>query len=227
MSFEDGRIDTSHEWRDFGTVLNGVGDGRLRRVLVVIAHPIDLVEYCVGTVARLTSSNVLVSLVCMTSGERGTHAARGDHGKSIDVLESDFQLVAQRLGASKATFLRRTETLILDELGIRSELIAQIRRERPDVLLTFDPTPQLRQHLDHRATGRIALDAAWPCAGSLQFEPQLGDPHQTTEAWLFGGPTPDLFVTIGGDIRQIVREATHDQASFLAEEEQFAQVDLR
>jgi LmbE family N-acetylglucosaminyl deacetylase len=86
------------------------------------------------------------------------------------------------------------------EAELRDALVERIRAERPDVVVAPDPTPMLRQHPDQRRVARCALDAAWPYAGA-------GGPK---EAWVYGGPAPDLFV---------------DRAD--GGEERFAQVDFR
>ena len=110
------------------------------------------------------------------------------------------------------------------------------------LLLTFDPTPGYRQHPDHRVIGRVALDAAWPCARDPLTYPEMGPPHETAEAWLFGGPPGarvDLRIDVGElldakiDARLEHRSQTGDPAVLrrrwrrVGREERFAQVDLR
>ncbi len=130
----------------------------------------------------------------------------------------------------------------MDSLDLRGELVREIRRSRPDLLLTFDPTPGYRQHPDHRVIGRVALDAAWPCARDPLTYPEMGPPHETAEAWLFGGPPGarvDLRIDVGElldakiDARLEHRSQTGDPAVLrrrwrrVGREERFAQVDLR
>jgi LmbE family N-acetylglucosaminyl deacetylase len=66
------------------------------------------------------------------------------------------------------------------------------------VLLTFDPNVPYRFHPDHRVVGRVALDAAWPCARDPLTYPKAGPPHETAEAWCFGGVQPNLEVDVSG-----------------------------
>jgi LmbE family N-acetylglucosaminyl deacetylase len=87
----------------------------------------------------------------------------------------------------------RADTLIVADLGyaplalpgedeLRDILVARMRDARPDVVISPDPTPMLRQDPDTRRVARAALDAAWPYSGVVK------------EAWVYGGPAPDLFV---------------------------------
>jgi LmbE family N-acetylglucosaminyl deacetylase len=102
--------------------------------------------------------------------------------------------------------------------------------------------PGYRQHPDHRVVGRVALDAAWPCARDPLTYPDMGPPHETAEAWLFGGPAGarvDLTVDVGEvldtkiEARLEHRSQTPDPAALrrrwrrIARDERFAQVDLR
>ena len=79
-------------------------------------------------------------------------------------------------------------------------IVREVRRLQPQVVITSDPTPTLRQHRDHRLLGRNTLDVAWPIAGTAIL-PELGPPHETREAWLYGGPAPDLFVSLSATVR--------------------------
>jgi hypothetical protein len=76
---------------------------------------------------------------------------------------------------------------------LRGHFVDRIVAERPDVVIAPDPTPMLRQHPDQRRVARCAVDAAWPYAGAAGPK----------EAWVYGGPAPDLFVDLpdGGEER--------------------------
>ena len=43
----------------------------------------------------------------------------------------------------------------------------------------------------------MALDAAWPCARDRLSYPERGEPHETAEAWCFGGVQPTLEIDVG------------------------------
>jgi LmbE family N-acetylglucosaminyl deacetylase len=62
--------------------------------------------------------------------------------------------------------------------------------------MTFDPNVPYRFHPDHRVVGRVSLDAAWPSARDPLSFPKAGLPHETAEAWCFGGDRPNLEVDV-------------------------------
>jgi LmbE family N-acetylglucosaminyl deacetylase len=107
-------------------------------------------------------------------------------------------------------------------------------------MLTFDPLPGYRQHPDHRVIGRVALDAAWPCARDRLTYPDAGPPHKTKEAWLFGGQRSQKIVVDLADVvetkiaaRLEHRSQTRSPSALrarwrrMAAQERFTQVDLR
>jgi LmbE family N-acetylglucosaminyl deacetylase len=220
-------------------LFSGPADRRIRRALCIVAHPDDIEFFCAGTVLKLTGRGVAVDFVLATSGDKGTEDPDISGPELAARREREQLAAASRLGAERVEFLRHPDAGVVDTLEFRGELVREIRRSRPDLLLTFDPTPGYRQHPDHRAVGRVALDAAWPCARDRLTYPELGPPHKTAEAWLFAGPDPRLVI----DVQDVLEEKigirlehesqTRSRAALRARWrrsaglERFTQVDLR
>lgn len=205
-----------------------------------MAHPDDIDFFCAGTVLKLTRRGVVVDFVLATSGDKGTDDPALTGADLAQAREAEQLESARILGAGRVEFLRRRDAELTEALDFRAELVREIRRSKPDVLLTFDPSPGYRQHPDHRVTGRVALDAAWPCARDRLSYPEAGPPHKTGEAWLFAGPGSDLEVVLTEEeleekirARLAHRSQTRSPASLRARwrhtggRERFAQVDLR
>jgi len=221
---------------------SGPGDARIRRALCIVAHPDDVDFFCAGTVLLMTRRGVTVDMVLATSGDKGSRDGAASGADLAATREREQIASAELLGAGHVEFLRRRDAELVDSLELRGELVREIRRSKPDVLFTFDPTPGYRQHPDHRVIGRVALDAAWPCARDPLTYPDMGEPHETAEAWLFGGPSGariDLTVDVGAVLDAKIaarlehRSQTGDPAGLrrrwrrVGREERFAQVDLR
>jgi LmbE family N-acetylglucosaminyl deacetylase len=219
----------------------GPGDGRIRRVLCITAHPDDAEFFCGGTLLLLTRAGAEAELVVVTSGDKGAREP-GLDGPTLAARREGEQLAAARLlGLSRVEFLRHPDAGLFESAGLRGELVRAIRRSRPDLLLTFDPVPQRRQHPDHRVVGRMALDAAWPCARDRLTHPEAGPPHETAEAWLFGAPVEqaDLAVDVSGVLEEKIRARLEHRSQTpdperirrrwgeVAGTERFVQVDLR
>ena len=223
-------------------LFSGPDDARIERALCIVAHPDDIDFFCGGTVLLLARRGAAIDFVLATSGDKGTRDGSVTGAELAATREREQLASAGLLGAGRVEFLRRRDAELVDSLELRGELVREIRRSRPDVLLTFDPTPGYRQHPDHRVIGRVALDAAWPCARDPLTYPEQGPPHETAEAWLFGGAAGSR-VDLTIDVRHVLdakiaarlehRSQTRDPAELrrrwrrVGGEERFAQVDLR
>jgi LmbE family N-acetylglucosaminyl deacetylase len=218
---------------------SGPDDGGIRRALCVAAHPDDLEFYCGGTVLMLTRRGVAVDLVLATSGDKGTRDESIGSAELAAAREREQTEAAKLLGIIDVRFLRHPDCGLTESLELRGEFVREIRRSRPDLLLTFDPKPKYKQHPDHRVTGRVAMDAAWPCARDRLTHPTMGPPHETAEAWLFEATRVDLEVDVGAHLedkinaRLLHRSQTRGAVALrarwrrTARVERFVQVDLR
>jgi LmbE family N-acetylglucosaminyl deacetylase len=224
-------------------LFSGPADRRIRRALCIVAHPDDIDFFCAGTVTLMARRGVAVDFVLVTSGDKGSRT--GDlTGAQLAALREREQLASARLlGAARVEFLGQRDAELFESLELRGALVREIRRTRPDLLLTFDPTPGYRQHPDHRVVGRAALDAAWPCARDPLSFPDAGPAHETAEAWVFGSPPtappPNLKVDVA-EVLELKIQARLEHSSQTsspgrlrarwrrtAAEERFIQIDLR
>jgi LmbE family N-acetylglucosaminyl deacetylase len=88
---------------------------------------------------------------------------------------------------------------------MRRDLTRVIRRVRPDVVVTGDPTVRFygneyMNHPDHRAVASAALDAVFPSSETNAIFPELlaeGLPaHKVKQVFISGALDPDVFVDI-------------------------------
>jgi LmbE family N-acetylglucosaminyl deacetylase len=177
-------------------LFSGPDDRRIKRALCIVAHPDDIEFYCAGAVLLMTRRGVVVDLVLATSGDKGAPDASKSRAKVARIREREQELAADVMGVERVAFLRHPDAELVETLELREEFVREIRTLKPDVLLTFDPNVPYRFHPDHRVVGRVALDAAWPSARDALTFPKAGPPHQTAEAWCFGGQQPSLEVDV-------------------------------
>src|SRR5713226_2348484 len=220
-------------------LFSGPEDRRIKRALCIVAHPDDIEFYCAGAVLLMTRHGAVVDFVLATSGDKGARDASKSRAKVARIREREQEMAADVLGVKRVAFLRHPDAELVENLELREELVREIRASRPDLLITFDPNVMYRYHPDHRVVGRVALDAAWPCARDPLTFPKAGEPHETKEAWCFAGQQPTLEVDVG-DVLEEKIEARLAHASqtgsaaglrrrwrFSARAERFHQVDLR
>jgi LmbE family N-acetylglucosaminyl deacetylase len=177
---------------------------RPERVLAIGAHPDDIEFFAGGTVLRLREQGARVVCAVCTDGGRG--------GRGLDdpaaVRRAEQARAADILGVEVVGLGHADGELTAGE-PLRTELIREIRRVRPELVLAHDPATLWQRlgdrvhlgHSDHRAAGQTALDAVYPRAMSPNFTPELGlAPWAPREIWLFDTARPDTTVDITGTI---------------------------
>lgn len=220
-------------------LFSGPRDKRIKRALCIVAHPDDIEFYCAGSVLLMTRHGAVVDFVVATSGDKGARDISKSRASVARIREREQETAAGMLGVKRVVFLRHADAELEPALALRHEFVREIRHSRPDVIFTFDPNVPYRFHPDHRVVGRVALDAAWPSARDPLAFPKAGAPHETAEAWCFGGEAPTLEVDVGDALEQKI-EARLAHASqtpsaaalrrrwrYSARVEKFHQVNLR
>ena len=187
----------------------------IERVLVIVAHPDDIESWAAGTVCRFVDAGKQAAFVLVTSGDKGTSDPVLTSQQVGAIREVEQVEAARIMGVEAVTFLRWPDSEVEPTLTLRRELVRQARRHRPDLLITHDPVPPYRLHPDHRAVGRAALDAIFPCArDALIFPEQIREEglsaHIVPEAWLFATESPDVWVDISTTLmRKIAARLAH------------------
>ncbi len=176
------------------------------RALVIVAHPDDAEFLCAGTVARWVSEGCEVRYVLVTSGEKGTHDPEMTSERVAAIREEEQRAAARALGVKECVFLGYPDGFVEDTAELRGELVREIRRFKPDVVVTWDPYRLGHNHRDHRLTGQAALDAAYPLSRSRLYYPEHMaeglEPHRAKEALLAGSDRPNYHVDVSDFFRQ-------------------------
>ncbi|GAB4272904.1 MAG: PIG-L family deacetylase [Deferrisomatales bacterium] len=174
--------------------------GTFADVLVVTAHPDDAEFGAAGAVARWTRQGRRVAYVVCTSGEKGTSDRRADPGRFAAIREREQRAAAETLGVGEVVFLRYPDQGLEDTPAFRKEIVRQIRRFRPEVVVTSDPYRRYIWHRDHRVLGQVVLDAVFPYARDHLAYPDLleegWEPHKVREVWFWAAEDPNHRVDI-------------------------------
>ncbi len=191
--------------------------GEVERVLVVAPHPDDAEIGCGGTVARLTRDGVEVYYVVATNGDKGTEDPTLTNADLAATRDKEQRDAAAVLGVKEVTILQNGDGELVDGRELLGEITRQVRRIRPDIVLTTDPfRTSFYIHRDHRITGMVTMDAVFPFARDRLHFPEHSEagllPHKTAEIYFWGPETPDVFVDISDTIEAKI-EATKLHAS--------------
>jgi LmbE family N-acetylglucosaminyl deacetylase len=187
---------------------NLLEDFDFERIMVVFAHPDDAEVQCAGTVALWAKAGKKVTYVAMTRGDKGT-ADPAMTPEALTSLRRKEQLAAAKeLGVKDVVFMDNSDGELEVTLARRRELTRVIREHQPQVLLTHDPWMRYQLHPDHRATGRLALDAVISARDRLYFYEQIEqglEPCRVRRVLLFASDQVDFWVDVTSTIEQKIR----------------------
>ena len=169
-----------------------------KTVLIVVAHADDMEFMAGGTIARMADQGYAIREVIATNNERGTLDPEWSLQFTADARREEARRGAQALGVDPdIEFLgyedgRLSETPLND---LRERCMRAIRRERPDVLFTWDPFAPYENHQDHRAVAWAAMEAA-SFAHFPLYHPEHRDeglkPHYVGEQYFFAKAPRDV-----------------------------------
>ncbi|HEX7621731.1 MAG TPA: PIG-L deacetylase family protein [Anaerolineales bacterium] len=177
-----------------------------QNILVILAHPDDPEFFCGATLARWAKAGHAIDYYLLTNGDKGG-GPEVTPEQLVPLRQAEQQKAAAIIGARSVVFLDKEDGYLVPNLELRREMVRLIRREKPDILVTCDPTLLYSwfgrvNHPDHRAAGQVVLDAVFPAAGNSHFFPELLtkeglQPHTPREVWvsLAASPTVTLDVT--------------------------------
>jgi LmbE family N-acetylglucosaminyl deacetylase len=174
--------------------------------LVVAAHPDDIEFGCAGTVARWVAEGARVTYALLTNGAAGSSDPKLTRQRLAEMREAEQRAAAKVVGVEDVDFLGYEDGLLEPTLEVREQVVRLIRRRRPEVVVTTDPTARYFgdryiNHPDHRAAGEATLAAVIPGSDTRLAYPELLDeglePVKLTAVWLMMNEQPNLVVDVG------------------------------
>lgn len=176
----------------------------IRSVLAVVAHPDDIEAFCAGTFAFLRARGARVAYLHLTSGDKGSDDPAMEPQRLAQLREAEQREAAALLGIDDLIFLRYGDGAVADDPPTRAAVAAQIRRIRPDLVVSFDPWHHYTFHNDHRQAGLVAVAAARSAAhlpgpaNDQEGKPQEREApgHAARALWLFHTDRPNRVVDV-------------------------------
>jgi mycothiol S-conjugate amidase len=170
-------------------------------LLTVHAHPDDEASKGAGTVARYQAEGVRTVLVCCTGGEEGEILNPAMDRPEVvenlaDVRRAELAAAADAIGYDEVVMLGyRDSGMPESEANARPEAFANapldesvgrlveiIRRERPQVIVTYNDDQAGYPHPDHLMVHDISIPA-FDKAGDANWRPELGEPWQPSKLY--------------------------------------------
>jgi LmbE family N-acetylglucosaminyl deacetylase len=178
-------------------------DKKIKRALVVVAHPDDIDFGSGGTVATLTGHGVDVAYCLVTSGDAGGDGSTFTKEERATIREGEQRAAAAEVGVSTLTFLHWPDGQVEPTLLLRREIARVIRTHRPDLVITQSTERNWERigvsHPDHLATGEATMRAIYPDARNPHAFPELAregfEPHVVSTVWI-SGTNPTMVVDI-------------------------------
>lgn len=162
-----------------------------RIILCVFAHPDDESFMAAGVACKYAEEGARVALVTATLGEEG---GAGDPPVCTKeelpaVREAELRRAVEMLGIDSLELLgyRDKQLASAPVAEVREKLVRLLRRQRPQVVITFDPNGS-NAHTDHVAISRFTSDAV-QAAADARFFPEAGAAHHIGRL-LWTTPTP-------------------------------------
>lgn len=177
---------------------------RKLRLLVLGAHPDDAEFHAGGLAANYVAMGHTVKLVSVTDGGAGHH--RRSSAELVLLRREEARRAGKVLGAFHDTW-DFPDGHLQPTLELRHQIISEIRRFQPDLVLTHRPCDY---HPDHRAVGQAVQDASYMVTVPL-VAPEVPylrqDPVVAYMCDLFTKPyplQPDVVLDITAQIPKIV-----------------------
>ena len=182
-----------------------IADSEIKRVLVISAHPDDSDFGASGTIAQWVKKGIEVAYVFCTNGDQGGEESGFTKEEMPAIRQREQRAAGAAIGVSDITFLNYVDGHLEATLGLRKDLVRQIRISQPDRMVCQSPERNWDRigasHPDHLAAGEAAIQAVYPDARNpFAFTDLLNDeglqPWRVKEIWVSAFANPDHFVDI-------------------------------
>lgn len=193
------------------------------RVLVVAAHPDDAEFGAGGIVARWVAEGAEVRYLVVTRGDKGSDDPMTDPVALASLREAEQRAAAEELGVRSVEFLDESDARVEPSIALREQITRAIRRHRPQVVISHDPTVlfvnnEWVNHADHRAVGEVVVDAVFPTARDpLNFPEHRAaglEPWKVAELYLWSTNEANQIVDISETLDRKIAALRHHASQF-------------
>ena len=179
-----------------------------QNILVILAHPDDPEFFCGATLAKWAREGHHITYLLLTCGDKGFNTVTTTANISPDELcavrHEEQYAAAKVIGAEAVHIMSNPDGYLVPDMNLRRNVVREIRKYKPDILVTCDPQNLFAtygiNHPDHRAAGQVVLDAVFPAASNDAYFPELlqegFQPHMPKEVWCSLTMQPNITVDV-------------------------------
>ncbi len=184
------------------------------RLLILGAHPDDAEYHAGGLACLYRGLGHSVKMVSVTDGGAGHHQLSRD--ELVPLRRMEAAASGDVIGAEYVTW-DNPDGRLEPSLGVREQIIREIRTYQPDLILTHRPCDY---HPDHRAVGQLVQDASYMVTVPLvcpDIPPLRSDPVVMYMPDRFTRPNPlrgDLVIDVGEHVETIARMMACHRSQF-------------
>lgn len=194
-------------------------------ILGIAAHPDDLDFAASGSFAKWVKSGALCYYLICTDGRKGSDDPKMTEAKLVKLRKQEQKKAAKILKLKDVFFLNHKDTQLTYDLALKKEIVRFIRKLKPDIVVTLDPTfvysrkTGFINHTDHRACGLATVDAVFPLARDRLTFKELSKeglpPHSVKTLYLtrFDDPTDVVDISDTFDLKIQALKAHKTQIS--------------
>ncbi|MHB8394446.1 MAG: PIG-L deacetylase family protein [Candidatus Dormibacteria bacterium] len=174
--------------------------------LVVVAHPDDCDFLAAAVMSAWVSQGTRGAICLVTDGDAGGDDPDVPPGALSKIRLAEQRLAADHLGVTEVICLGYPDGMLQNTLEVRRDLVRVLRRFRPELVVTMDPTSRFFgrgyiNHPDHRAAADACLDAVFPSARDVRAFPELAreeglQPHKTRFVLVGSSQAADVAVPV-------------------------------
>jgi LmbE family N-acetylglucosaminyl deacetylase len=198
-------------------------------VLGVGAHPDDMEFGAAGTFAKFAEDGADCYYLICTDGSKGSTDPKMTSERLADIRMKEQKASAKMLGIRNVFFLKNKDGELVADLKLKKEIVRHIRKLKPDIVITSDPTFLYNEgyvnHSDHRATGYATIDAVFPMSRNIMTFPELKkeglEPHRVKQLYLVNLQNPNYGVDITKTIDLKVRAMSLHQSQGIGKHPEF------
>lgn len=194
--------------------------------MVICAHADDVEFVCAGTVASWVRDGWEIVYVVCTDSSKGSEDPEMSPQKLVEIRQEEQRRAAAAIGVEEVVFLGHEDGELVDDMLLRKELVREIRRWKPERVISGDPTFRYSpdgyiNHPDHVAAANAAAAAVYPFARNRPTFPDLLadglEPWKVAEMYFWSsGPNANYWVDIS-DVIDLKLAALREHKSQLGE----------